>query len=634
MKQTIRIVLRTLSVIPARSRRFLWMFGAVMSVLALLDVVALGAIAVVIPGLMNPGQVVTVPLVGWELKTFEEMMLLVGTFVALIIVKSLLNLLTIRIATQKFAQHEVAIGQTLFRSYMSASWVDRTSKSTQEIIRMVDSGVAAVVANVLMPSMTVVAEFATISVISIGLLIMDWKIALATFVYLGLIALLLSRVVTPKAVRNGAVNRDNSIRVVRLLGEVLAALKELTLKGNENDVADIVADRRSKAATTRAFAQYYNQMPRFVLDAGMVGGFVVVGGVGYLGGLPDAGPTAAMTSVALFAVAGFRLVPSLTRFQSTQNRILTNAAFADYIIDDIEFAREAVERKELPDSDTLEHGLHDIVLEGVTFTYPGRDEPAVRDVSLQIPAGSSVAFVGSSGAGKSTLVDLLLGLLTPSSGRILIGGTDMTTVLRQWRSSVGYVPQEVALFDVSVGENIALTWDPEEVDEARVRAALDRAQMLDVIEDRPEGTRGRIGERGMTLSGGQRQRLGIARGMYAEPSVLVLDEATSALDTKTESAVTGAIRDLGEDVTTITIAHRLATIQHCDVVFYMSEGTIAAAGTFDEVIEAVPAFAEQAALAGLTGAEQVPRSETDQLGKDVPPDQPEGPPSPDRQEDL
>src|SRR5690625_2906348 len=168
---------------------------------------------------MNPGQVVTVPLVGWELKTFGEMMLLVGTFVALIIVKSLLNLLTIRIATQKFAQHEVAIGQTLFRSYMSASWVDRTSKSTQEIIRMVDSGVAAVVANVLMPSMTVVAEFATISVISIGLLIMDWKIALATFVYLGLIALLLSRVVTPKAVRNGAVNRDNSIRVVRLLGE-------------------------------------------------------------------------------------------------------------------------------------------------------------------------------------------------------------------------------------------------------------------------------------------------------------------------------------------------------------------------------------------------------------------------------
>lgn len=601
MKQTIRIVLRTMSVLPKSSRRFLYGFGIVMSVLALLDVVALGAIAIVIPGLTNPDQVVTIPVIGLELQTFEEMMLLVGVFVGLIIIKSFLNLLTIRIATQRFAQHEVAVGQTLFRSYMSASWVDRTSKSTQEIIRMVDSGVAAVVSNVLMPSMTVVAEFATITVIAIGLLIMDWQIALATFFYLGLIALMLSRVISPKAVRNGRLNRDNSIRVVRLLGEVLAALKELTLKGNEKDVGEIVADRRATAASTRAFAQYYAQMPRFVLDAGLVGGFVVVGGVGYLTGMPDNGPEGAMASVALFAVAGFRLVPSLTRFQSTQNRILTNAAFADYIIDDIEFARGAVERKDSPDSGLLESGLRDIVLEEVSFTYPNRDEPAVRDVSLRIPAGSAVAFVGSSGAGKSTLVDLLLGLLTPSSGRILVGDTDITTVLRQWRASVGYVPQEVALFDVSVGENIALTWDPTEVDEDRVRRALGRAQMLDVIEQRPEGITGRIGERGMTLSGGQRQRLGIARGLYAEPSVLVMDEATSALDTKTEATVTGAIRDLGQDVTTITIAHRLATIQHCDVVFYMSEGTVAAAGTFEEVIAQVPAFAEQAALAGLTG---------------------------------
>lgn len=599
MKQTLRIVRRTLSVLPENSRRFLVTFGVVMSLLALLDVVALGAIAIVIPGLTSPDQSVTIPIVGWELRSFEEMMWLVGVFVVLIIVKSFLNLLTIRIATQRFAQHEVSIGQTLFRSYMSASWVDRTSKSTQEIIRMVDSGVAAVVANVLMPSMTVVAEFATITVIGVGLLLLDWQTALATFAYLGLIALVLSRVISPLAVSNGAANRDNSIAVVRLLGEVLAALKELTLKGNEKQVTDIVADRRSAAARTRAFAQYYNQMPRFVLDAGLVGGFVVVGGAGYLAGLPDNGAASAMTSVALFAVAGFRLVPSLTRFQATQNRILTNAAFADYIIDDIEFARTSVERQDAPDTATLDSGLHDIVFDDVTFTYPSREEPAIRGVSLRIPAGSAVAFVGTSGAGKSTLVDLLLGLLTPSSGRILVDGTDITTVLRQWRSTVGYVPQEVALFDVTVGENVALTWDPTDVDEERVSAALSRAQMLGVIEDRPGGTQGRLGERGMTLSGGQRQRMGIARGLYAEPSVLVLDEATSALDTKTEAAVTAAIRTLGGDVTTITVAHRLATIQHCDIVYYMSEGEVAASGTFDEVVAAVPAFAEQAALAGL-----------------------------------
>lgn len=605
MKQTLRIVQRTMSVLPRRSRRFLWIFAAVMSVLALLDVGALGALSLSLPALMNPGTAVVLPVVGWRFQTFPELMILVSTFVGLIIVKSFLNLLTIRIATQRFAGHEVAIGQMLLSSYMSASWVDRTSKSTQEIIRMVDSGVAAVVANVLMPSMTVISEFATISVIGVGLLFLDWKTAIVTFAYLGLIAFILSKVISPRAVRNGAVNRDNSIKVVSLLGEVLASLKELTLRGTEKEVTDIVAERRGSAATTRAFAQFYNQMPRFVLDAGLVGGFLVIGGAGYLSGLsqgPAAASTSALTSVALFAVAGFRLVPSITRFQSTQNRILTNAAFADSIIDDIQFAREAVARKEAPDTATLDRGLHDIVLEDVSFTYPNRETPAVKNVDVRIPAGSAVAFVGTSGAGKSTLVDLLLGLLTPSQGRILIGDTDITTVLRQWRSSVGYVPQEVALFDVTVAENVALTWDPDRVDRDRVRRALGRAQMLDVVESRPDGLDGRIGERGTTLSGGQRQRLGIARGLYVEPRVLVLDEATSALDTKTEAAVTGAIRDLGDDVTTITIAHRLATIQHCDVVFYLSEGEVLAQGTFDEVVAAVPAFAEQAALAGLTGA--------------------------------
>lgn len=605
MKRTVQTVLRTMSVLPADARRFLWVFATVMSLLALLDVVALGAVAIALPGLLGGSESVTVPLVGWRITGFAQISGLVGVFVVLTIVKSILNLVTIRVATRRFARHEVAIGQALFRSYMSAPWVDRSRRSSQEIIRMVDSGVSAVVTNVLMPSMTVVSEFATIAVITVGLFVMDWRIALSTLIYLGLVAVVLSRVISPLAVRNGALNRDNSISVVQLLGEVLGSLKEITLKGNEREVEEIVAERRGVASETRAFAQYYNQMPRFVLEAGMVGGFVVVGVVGYLAG----GPEGALSSVALFAVAGFRLVPSLTRFQSTQNRILTNAAFADAIVGDIRAAQEAVSRTERPDVAQLVDGRRDIVLEGVDFTYPGREEPAVHDVSLRIPAGSSVAFVGSSGAGKSTMVDLLLGLLTPSAGRILVGGQDITTVLRQWRSEVGYVPQEVSLFDVSVAENIALTWDPADVDRERVRIALTRAQLLETIEQRPGGIDGTVGERGMTLSGGQRQRLGIARGLYGDPQVLVLDEATSALDTKTESAVTQAIRDLGDQVTTITIAHRLATIQHCDVVFFMQEGRVLAQGGFDDVVDAVPAFAEQAALAGLTRRVNAPSVE-------------------------
>jgi ATP-binding cassette, subfamily B, bacterial PglK len=595
MKAMLGIIRRLFAVLPAGSKRFLGVYGGVMAILSLVDVVALGALAIALPGLIDPRSAITVPVIGWTIDSFEEQVVLIGLFALLIAAKSLLNIIAIRVATRKFARHETDLGQTLFTSYMSAPWVDRLSKNTQEIIRMVDSGVAATVSGVLMPSAMLVGDVVTMIVIGVVLFVADWQTAIVTLVYLSLLAYVLGRVIAPRALVNGTTNRVNSNRIVHLLQEILSALKEITLKGNEHQVERAVRSLREPTSQVRADVQFYRQVPRFVLETGLVVGFLVVGVSGFVSG----GQVNAITSVALFAVAGFRLVPALTRFQSTQNQILTSGAFADQVVKDISFARDAVARREAADTDRLEPGLHDVTLQDVTFTYPNRTEPALRGVSLRIPAGSRVAVVGSSGAGKSTLIDLLLGLLTPDSGRILIDDKDMTTVLRQWRSNVGYVPQDVALFDLPVSQNVALTWEPSDVDEERVRGALERAQMLDVVEARPGGLSGTIGERGMGLSGGQRQRLGIARGLYAGPSVLVLDEATSALDTATEAAVTRAIRELAGDVTTITIAHRLATIRDSDTVFYLADGRLVAHGTFDQVVAEVPDFAQQASLAGL-----------------------------------
>lgn len=595
MKAMIAIIRRLFSVLPDGSRRFLFVYGMAMAVLSLVDVAALGALAIALPGLIDPSRTITVPVIGWQVDSFPDQVILIGIFAVLIAAKSILNIIAIRIATRRFARHEADLGQDLFTSYMSAQWVDRLSKSTPEIIRMVDSGVAATVMGVLMPVATLMGDVVTMIVISAVLLVVDAQTAVVTFVYLALLALILGRIISPRALRNGEANRVNSNKIVLLLQEIISALKEITLKGNEREVEAALRDLRAPTAQIRADVQFYRQVPRFVLETGLVGGFLVAGTSGYLVG----GQVNAITSVALFAVAGFRLIPALTRFQSTQNQVLTSGAFADQVVKDIQFAKEAVARKEAADTDTLPGGLHDVVLTDVTFTYPDRSEPALDHVSMRIPAGSRVAIVGTSGAGKSTLIDLLLGLLTPDSGTIHIGDQDMTTVLRQWRSNVGYVPQEVALFDLSVAQNVALTWNPAEVEVDRVRKALDRAQLLTFVQSRPGGLEGRIGERGMGLSGGQRQRLGIARGLYAEPNVLVLDEATSALDTATEAAVTAAIGELAGELTTITIAHRLATIRDSDIVYFLSEGRLVAQGTFDEVVASVPAFAEQAALAGI-----------------------------------
>ncbi|MET0843362.1 MAG: ATP-binding cassette domain-containing protein, partial [Mycetocola sp.] len=344
----------------------------------------------------------------------------------------------------------------------------------------------------------------------------------------------------------------------------------------------------------RANLSFLGAVPKFVLESALVGGFILVGGVAYFSG----GMAGAFAAVALFAVAGFRLVPSLTGFQSVITQTHSNIPQVRAVMGDIHKAEGYLERGERIGHDPLQGEPRLLELRDVAFTYPGGDRPAVHGIDLTIPMGSTVGLVGSSGAGKSTLVDILLGLLVPSEGDILIDGVPLEGVLADWRSRVGYVPQDVALFDGTVAENVALSWTGD-YDRTRVREALERAQLWEVVSSRAGGIDARVGERGMSLSGGQRQRLGIARALYSDPLILVLDEATSALDTKTESDVSIAIRELRGQVTIISVAHRLSTIRDNDQVVFMRDGRIVTNGTFAEVVRDVEDFSVQARLAGL-----------------------------------
>lgn len=580
-----------LPLLPSNARRFLLLFGVLSAVLALLDSAALGVFALVLNQILKGGSM-SLPVFGSVSQEFGLLLLVSSAMV--MILKSVLNIWLQWISTRKFADYELEIGTVLFQSYIRAPWTERMKRSTTELVRMIDVGIANTVAGVLFPAVTLPAQVLTFASVLVVLIGASWQTALVTVIYLGAIAAFLYLWLSKKSYEAGKVNRDAAMRMSKLVSEMLGALKEITLRGKADEVGAVVMQSRERAARSRSNIRFMASVPKFVIDMALIGGFLLIGTVGYLIG----GIQAAMSSVAIFGLAGFKMVPALTTVQSQLTLVQSTLPYTETVMGDIRDAAEYRKNAEKLGKTPIKHEPKMLELKNVEFTYPGAGGPAVQNINLRLPIGSSVGVVGQSGAGKSTLIDIFLGLLTPSKGTMTLDGVPLEEVLSDWRKRVGYVPQEVAIFDGSVAQNVALTWG-KDIDEEKVLKALERAQLLETIESRKDGIHGRVGERGLALSGGQRQRLGIARALYMNPLILVLDEATSALDTGTEAAVAKAISELHGEMTVISVAHRLSTIRNNDLVCFMKEGSIVSQGSFDEVVQQNPDFAEHAALAGL-----------------------------------
>lgn len=589
-----------LSLLPSSARRFLVRYSVGLALLSVVDAAALALLALAIAPLAS-GSPLTLPVIG----TVEGagVLALFGAICLLIIGKSAGTLGMMWRATRRFATYELELGSRLFDSYLESNWVDRLKRNSADIVRLTDSSVSTTVSGFILPATTLVGEFLSFVMVVTVLAIAQPMVAIIAIIYLGLLGAALFFWVTKRAREAGLVALRFSLRSSRLITEMVGALKEVSLRNKSAEAAAVVRGNRSRSTKARSNSQFLGQVPRFALDSGIVGGFALVGIAGYLTG----GMVGATTAVALFGLAGFRLAPSIVRFQSVVTQVSVSHPHAHAVVTEIERSELHRRLKANITQRKLPENPREIRFENVSFQYNDDAPMAVAGVSLSIPFGSTVAFVGSSGAGKSTLIDLILGLLEPTSGDIYIDDTSLTEAAVDWRNSIGYVPQDVSLFDASALQNVALTWT-NDADADRARVALDQAQMLSIIESRENGIYSRIGERGLALSGGQRQRLGIARALYSDPLVLVMDEATSALDTATEAAVTDAIRRLKGSMTIITVAHRLATVKESDIIFFMKDGQVGAQGTFSELVASVPDFANQARLAGLGGDQADPAS--------------------------
>ena len=358
---------------------------------------------------------------------------------------------------------------------------------------------------------------------------------------------------------------------LQYLREGLGAAKDVKLLGREKEFLDRYQVHNLGSAQISKKRSVLTALPRFWLEILGVTGIV---SVVLLMIAQNRAMESLVPTLGVFAVAAFRLMPSANRFlNATQNVRFLSAAFNN-LHQEFSLLEQAEYQKEYS-SLTFDEAL---VLENVSFCYPSTEALVLKQISLSIRQGESVGFIGSTGAGKSTLVDIILGLLVPTSGVVKVDGIDIQTNPRGWQDRIGYVPQSIFLTDDTIRNNIAFGLPRDQIDDAAVWNSLCSAQLDQFVKGLPGGLDAQIGEGGVRLSGGQRQRIGIARALYYNPSVLVLDEATSSLDTITESDFIDAVCALKGDKTLIIVAHRLTTIEHCDYLFKLGDGEIVEEG--------------------------------------------------------
>lgn len=477
-----------------------------------------------------------------------------------------------------------SLSRRLLASYLAQNYVWFLGHNSAHLGAAILSECDKVVGGVLLPSLRVIAN--TVSLIFlIGLLIfVSPAVAFSAAVGIGGVYAVIFLLVRQRLQRQGQQQIKSNAARYQLTSEAFGGLKDVKFMGFEQVYNDRYKPQSRSYAEACAQSQIIGELPRFLLEAIAFGGLIVI----ILGLLVFQGARMAdiLPTLAIFGFAILKIFPAVQQIYHSLTQMRNGAPLLAKL--HAEFSRgglPALPEEVMPTVAPMVLS-NSLVLEAIHFSYPTAGRAALQGLTLAIKARTTVGIVGGTGAGKTTVVDIILGLLTPDSGRMLVDDVPVTTAkLRAWQNAIGYVPQQIFLTDDTVAANIAFGIPPELRDIAAIERAARLAELHEfVTTELPQGYATVVGERGVRLSGGQRQRIGIARALYRDPEVLILDEATSALDNLTERAVMDAVTNLAHAKTIIMIAHRLSTVRGCDRIFLLEGGKVAANGTFDELV--------------------------------------------------
>lgn len=471
----------------------------------------------------------------------------------------------------------------LYANYMRQSWLFHATGSSAQLTKQVASEALRLSDNVIQPIMLMNSRIMLALFITIGVFIFNPSVAIIGLIIFSTAYLMIFKLVRIRLHKNGVVMSETTTVRFRLMNEGFGGIKDVILFGRNNDFI-----QRFKAASDKfSYARGTNSaliiIPRYFMEFiafGAMIGLVLILIRNHQGDL-----TQILPSIAIYGLAGFKLLPALQQIYSCSAQIKGNIVAFEAIKEDLINSTRLKGKPQVESCKTVVLNKH-IKLKNITFSYPGKEQPTLNELGLTIPANQVIGIVGASGAGKSTAIDILLGLVQAQKGELLIDNIAINDENRRaWQNTIGFVPQTIFLSEGTIAENIAFGIPAGDIDLTRIKKSIELAHLDELVNQLPNGIQTTVGERGIQLSGGQRQRIGIARALYNEADVLVFDEATSALDGITEKIIMDAIHDFSGDKTIILIAHRLKTVEKCDIIFIIDDGKVLDKGTYKDLMK-------------------------------------------------
>lgn len=564
------------SIFNRKQKLQLFVLGIMIFVGGILETLGVGAMMPVVTALLTPDKlqeyvdkyqvlgdlcaVLHIEDVGQMTTT-----LLIGLMAIYVIKNLYILLLTYKQNTFITQTRNKMISQVM-AEFLNRPYEQYLGADIPTVFRITDSDIPQTFSLIL--AMLNLASEAVVSfLIFLVLLCINASMTLFIIAVFGILTLLIFKVFKPKLNKIGGENQRIQSRIAKWRIQAIYGLKDVkVLNREEFFVRNYYESGKIGANVARNYA-VLNNTPRLLIETVFIVSMLSFIAV-YISGGGDM--NVMMYAIGAFAAAAIRVLPSVNRINTYITEIAYTQPSLDFVYANLQQGMKTdamlAERRANAQKEKLK--LDDkIELNHISFHYPDSEKNIFTDAHMEVPRGKSVGIIGASGAGKSTIVDILLGLLHAQEGEITCDGVNIFKNYESWLAQIGYIPQSIYLIDESIRDNIAFGIDADKIDEKRIWEVLEEAQLKEFVEELPEGLYTTIGDRGVRLSGGQRQRIGIARALYHDPEILVFDEATSALDNDTEAAVMEAVNSFHGKKTMVIIAHRLNTIEKCDIIY-------------------------------------------------------------------